>query len=101
MALDLPSLRDRYTYKNVDHNGTPASGQINFGYINKNARLFTIMAYGSSCQTLAGASCTRAPFFSTPLKTYNGKVIGIATGTQAADAAKRLNQNRSVISGYR
>ena len=91
---------DRYTYQNVDSNGVPASGQINFGYINKTAKLHTIMAYGSSCQTLAGATCTRVPFFSTPLKKYNNKVIGVATGAQAADAAKRLNLNRSAIGGY-
>jgi hypothetical protein len=91
---------DRYTYQNVDLNGVPPSGQFNFGYINKNAKFFTIMAYGSSCQTLAGSPCTRIPYFSTPLKTYNTKPVGVATGAAAADAARRLNLNRGVISGY-
>ncbi len=91
---------DRYTYQNVDLNGVPPSGQFNFGYINQApaARFFTIMAYGSSCQTLAGATCTRVPFFSTPLKTYNGRPVGVAAGAAAADAARRLNLNRGVIS---
>ena len=81
---------------------TAPASQFNFGYIDKNARFSTIMAYASTCASMAGAPCARIPFFSTPLKTYNGKPVGIAAGRSgAADGARRLNLNRGVIAGWR
>lgn len=78
------------------------SSQFNFGYINKNAKFATVMAYGSTCDELARASCARIPFFSTPLKTYNGRPVGVAAGrVGAADGARRLNLNRGIVAGWR
>jgi peptidyl-Asp metalloendopeptidase len=76
----------------------PPSSQYNFGYVNKTAQFFTIMSYRTSC----GIGCTAIPFHSTPKKTYNGKVVGIAQGkANAADGARLLNENRGTVSGFR
>jgi hypothetical protein len=91
---------DRIQHKLDYGQPNPPASQFNFGYVNKTAAtpFFTIMAYRSSC----GNGCTRIPFFSTPLKKFSNKPVGIPQGTaNAADAAKLLNQNKGTVSLYR
>jgi hypothetical protein len=83
---------------------TPPASQFNFGHVNTSKKFFTIMSYQSSCP-----SCTRIPYFSTPLKKYpnatTGVPVGVAQGIGgnygAADAVRLLNQNRAVVGAYR
>jgi hypothetical protein len=83
---------------------TPPASQFNFGHVNTTKKFFTIMSYQSSCPT-----CTRIPYFSTPLKKYpnptTGTPVGVAQGVAgnygAADAVRRLNLNRTIVGAYR
>jgi hypothetical protein len=75
----------------------PAS-KYNYGYVNKNARIRTIMAYPNACP-----SCARINNFSSST-TFGpgGAIIGIRAGRPgAADNTRRLNETRNAISGYR
>lgn len=77
------------------------NSKINFGYVNLQAKVRTIMAYNNQCAD-NGFNCERIPFFSTPRVKYRGKTIGIAKGRPgAAAAATRLNQTSKAIAGYR
>jgi hypothetical protein len=92
---------DRATYKS-ETGSTPAPSKFNFGHVNKTGKFFTVMAYRSSC----GSGCTRAPFFSTPLKRYpnptTGQPLGIAQNFPgAADATRTLNSTRIPVSSFR
>lgn len=78
----------------------PPKTQYNFGYVDNTHKFITIMSYFASCN--GGSGCTRAPFFSTPKKNFNGNVVGIAAGKKdAADAVRLLNENRATVGGYR
>lgn len=103
---------DRVQYKkdtafddgDADLGPIPPATQYNFGHVNKTKGFFTIMSYQSSCP-----SCTRIPYFSTPLKKYpntaTGTPVGVAQGVTgnygAADAVRRLNLNRAIVGAYR
>lgn len=88
-------LHDRYV-----HDPAPNS-KINYGYVNLQAKVRTIMAYNNEC-VANGFNCERIPFFSTPKVKYRGKTIGVAKGRPgAAAAATRLNQTSKAISNYR
>lgn len=89
-------LHDRY----VEDRNAPNS-KINFGYVNLQAKIRTIMAYNNQCAD-NGFNCERIPFFSTPRVKYKRNTIGIAKGRPgAAAAATRLNQTSKAISQYR
>jgi peptidyl-Asp metalloendopeptidase len=91
---------DRVQYRNETGNA-PSSSRTNFGYVDKTGKFFDIMASRSSC----GSGCTRAPYFSTPLKKYpniNGRPLGIARYISgAADATRTLNATWPTVSHYR
>jgi hypothetical protein len=92
---------DRAQYKNETGN-TPSTSRFNFGHVAKTARFFDIMAYRSSC----GTCCTRAPYFSTPLRKFpdptKGRPLGIPQNySGAADAARTLNATRTNVSNFR
>lgn len=71
--------------------------QYNFGYVNVGAKLRSVMAYANRC-----SACTRVPMFSSSKRKYKGNRMGIRKGRPgAADAARRLNETRKAISGYR
>jgi len=91
---------DRAEYK-VESGNTPSNSRFNFGYVDKAAKFFDIMAYRSSC----GTGCTRAPYFSAPLKKFpdptKGRPLGIPQNfAGAADAARTLNATRTNVSSF-
>jgi|tagenome__1003787_1003787.scaffolds.fasta_scaffold20870294_2 hypothetical protein len=91
---------DRVQYKDETGN-TPSSSRTNFGYVDRIGKFFDIMAWRSSC----GSGCTRAPYYSTPLKKYpnvNGRPLGIARYLSgAADATRTLKATWPTVSRYR
>jgi len=87
---------DRFT-----EGGNPSSSEYNFGYVNLPALVRTIMAYNNECQA-SGSFCTIIQYFSTPKKKFQGNKIGVKKGKPgAADAARKLNENRKRIAAYR
>jgi peptidyl-Asp metalloendopeptidase len=92
---------DRAQHK-AETGNMPSSSKINFGHVDKTGKFFDIMAYRSSC----GSGCTRAPYFSTPLKKYpdpnTGRRLGIPQNfSGAADATRTLNSTRTTVRGFR
>ena len=87
---------DRFT-----QGGNPPNSEYNFGYVNLLALIRTIMSYDDECQA-SGTSCMEIQYFSTPRKRFQGNRIGVAAGNPgAADAARKLNENRKRIAAYR
>ena len=87
----------------VLHFASPASPNKNspFGYVNLPALIRTIMSYDDECRA-SGTSCMEIQYFSTPRKRFQGNRIGVAAGKPgAADAARKLNENRKRIAAYR
>ena len=79
------------------HDAFVTRGQHGFdvyshGHVDVAARVETIMAYRNRCAS-ARRSCTRIPYFSTPLKSRNGRAVGSA----AANNAKTLNNTAAFI----
>jgi hypothetical protein len=73
--------------------------KYNYGYVDATTagHFRDIMSYPNKCP-----SCTRVPYFSTPLKKYKTKLLGIAQGKPgAADATRSLNEVRNIIGAYR
>ena len=87
-----------------------------YGYVNQRAfesdalhsqRWHTIMSYSEQCDD-SGISCSRAPYFSTPDRTYLGDPLGIAGLAPShsrtdgpADAARALNRTRAYVANFR
>lgn len=91
---------DRYQVA-LEGGGNPPKTEYNFGHVNTNARVRSIMAYNRECAD-SGFNCTRVPMYSTPDKKYQGDKIGIKKGkTGAADAGRRLDDTKGAISKYR
>lgn len=77
------------------------SAKYNYGYVNLAGKFRTIMSYPDKC-TAYGVTCTRITYYSTPLKSYNGRPVGIAAGTAgAADASRLLRENRAGVAAFR
>jgi hypothetical protein len=77
------------------------NSQYNYGYVNIPGAFRTIMSYSDKCSA-AGIFCTRITYFSTPLRSYLGRPVGIAAGQPgAADAARLLKVNRAGIAAFR
>lgn len=92
---------DRYQVQFEPPYVNPPKTEYNFGHVNKNARIRSIMAYNRECVD-NGYNCTRVPMYSTPKKKYQGDKLGIKKGkTGAADAGRRLGETMSAISKYR
>ena len=94
---------DRY----VDSADTPYS--YSHGYVNRAAfeegadaskRWRTVMAYDNECSE-AGFTCSELLRFSNADQEYEGDPLGIATGSDAADARRSLNETRHVVAGFR
>jgi len=86
---------DRY----VDNtNNSPY--KYNHGYVNMVNRWRTIMSYNDKCED-NGTSCPRLGYFSNPQNKYNGKSMGIASGSKAADNHKTLNNTASTVARFR
>ena len=80
----------------------PAGTSIyNFGFVNFQKRVRTIMAYNNYCAE-RGQNCTRINWFSSPtIRATGDVVIGRARNTAgAADNTLRLKQTRTPISQY-
>ena len=80
----------------------PAGTAIyNFGFVNFQKRVRTIMAYNNFCAE-RGQNCTRINWFSSPtIRATGDVVIGRARNTAgAADNTLRLKQTRTPISQY-
>ena len=77
------------------------SAKYNYGYVNLAGKFRTIMSYPDKCTTY-GVTCTRITYYSTPLKSYNGRPVGIAAGSAgAADASRVLRENRAGVAAFR
>jgi hypothetical protein len=77
--------------------------KFNYGYVDTapTGRFREIMSYPNKCNALS-IMCTRIPYFSTPLKLYNGRKVGIAANhAGAADGARTLNVTRAIVGAYR
>jgi hypothetical protein len=78
-----------------------SSANYNYGYVNIAGKFRTIMSYPNKCAA-NGVACTRITYYSTPLKSYNGRAVGIAAGSAgAADAARLLRVNRTGVAAFR
>lgn len=75
---------------------TKPAGTYNYGYVNLSGRVRSIMAYNNACAD-RGFNCTRVNMFSTPLRRFQGKVIG----TAADDSARMIRRNAARIAAYR
>jgi hypothetical protein len=75
--------------------------KYNYGFSNPEHRVRTIMAYPDYCFS-KGVDCTRVGFFSDPFKRANGGVLGVNVGQRdPAFNARRLNETKGVVAGYR
>jgi hypothetical protein len=80
----------------------PAGANIyNFGFVNFQKRVRTIMAYNNYCAE-RGQNCTRINWFSSPtIRATGNVVIGKPAGTAAAaDNTRRLIETRTPVSQY-
>ena len=75
--------------------------KYNYGFSNPEHRVRTIMAYPDYCSS-KGVDCTRVGFFSDPFKRANGGVLGVNVGQRdPAFNARRLNETKGIVAGYR
>ncbi len=73
----------------------------NHGYVYKQNRWRTIMAYNDDCSN-SGYNCTRIQYWSNPLVTYGGVPTGVAEGSpNAADNRKTLNNTACTVANFR
>jgi len=68
------------------------------GYVDLVGRFRTIMAYNDQCAASGIPSCVRIQFFSTPGKTFNGRVIGNAL---TADSSRVLGETANTVANFR
>jgi hypothetical protein len=76
---------------------------FNYGYVDSApaGRFREIMSYPDKCED-ARVNCTQIPYFSTPLKLYSGRPIGISQNQAgAADGVRTLNTTRAAVGAYR
>jgi hypothetical protein len=67
------------------------------GYVDLVGRFRTIMAYNNQCAA-SGFSCPRIPYFETPNRTFNGRVVGNAS---SADNARTFSETANTIANFR
>jgi peptidyl-Asp metalloendopeptidase len=78
-----------------------SDSKYNYGYVNLAGKFRTIMSYSNKCSAY-GVNCTSITYYSTPLKSYNGRPVGVAAGSAgAADAARLLRANRAAVAAFR
>lgn len=87
---------------NHDWLTTPVRNDLhpyNHGYVPPSKAWHTIMAYNSACD-----GCNEAPLYSSPNRSYQGEVAGVADAPgveQPADNARMLSEFAPVIEAYR
>jgi hypothetical protein len=92
---NMGARHDRY----VDTSNTPYD--TSHGYVNVSGKWRTIMAYNDKCSA-SGSSCTRIQYWSNPDVTYQGNIMGVATGNStAADNRSTLNNTAYTVSNFR
>jgi hypothetical protein len=92
---NLGLYHDRYVEPSA------SSSRFNFGYVDTVGRFRDIMSYPTKCNK-AGVTCTVIKYFSTPLRTWAGRKVGIPQYQNgAADAARTLNATRAAVAAYR
>lgn len=95
LGHNMGAEHDRY----VSSDASPSA--YNYGYVDTNARIRTVMAYNDKCAAL-GFSCTRVPFFSSPYLSYNGVPLGVNPwSSEAAYNVRRLAETRTGVAGFR
>ena len=67
------------------------------GYVDTVGRFRTIMAYNDQCE-MSGFNCPRIAFFSTPNRTFSGRVIGTAS---TSDNERTLIQTTDTVANFR
>ena len=80
------------------------NSKFNYGYVDSApaGRFREIMSYPNKCAATGGRACRLIPYFSTPLKLFNGRKVGIAPNQpDAADGARTLNATRATVGAYR
>ncbi len=69
------------------------------GYTYPAARWRTVMAYNDACAA-AGTSCTRIPYFSSPLVSYGSPAVPMGT-TTLSDNTRLHNLNATTVANFR
>jgi hypothetical protein len=97
LGHNFGARHDRYV------NGATNRNRYNFGYVSMSARKYTVMAYNKQCkESVPPVTCNRIPWMSTPERTPNGWVIGIARpNAQAAWDSRWMNERASIVAGFR
>lgn len=92
---NLGARHDRY----VDPSTSTTA--YNYGYVDRSARVRTIMAYNNDCSD-SGFNCTRVAYFSSPSLTLNGRPLGVALGAGlATDNARAISERSTVATNFR
>lgn len=95
MGHNMSARHDRY----VDGtDGKPYD--YNHGYVNVTDQWRTIMAYNDKCSD-AGKDCDRLGYWSNPNVNYGGDAMGVASGNNAADNHRALNNAMPVVATFR
>ena len=69
------------------------------GWVDLTGKFRTIMAYNDQCvASIPPFNCQRIPYFSTPGKTFNGRVVGDAV---TADNSRTLSESANTVSNFR
>jgi hypothetical protein len=69
------------------------------GWVDLVGKFRTVMAYNDQCANSTPTfNCTRIPYFSTPDKTFNGRVVGNAV---TADNSRTLSESAPTVANFR
>ena len=68
------------------------------GYIDTVGRFRTIMAYADQCTSIGFFNCDRIQMFSSPLFSFNGRVVGTAA---TSDNSRTLSQTANTVASFR
>lgn len=94
---NLGAAHDRY----IDDPQDLLTSRYNFGYVDINDQIRTIMSYPNACTDI-GLSCAIVPYHSSPNLTYQGHVLGIADSLpNAADNVRRIGEISPYIAQFR
>jgi hypothetical protein len=96
MGHNAGLTHDRYVLSS-----NPSKREYNFGYVNLDAEVISVMAYDYKCYVY-GKECIHAAMYSTPRETYLGAKMGVPKGQSgAADAARALKQTLPSVAAFR
>lgn len=94
LGHNLGARHDRF----VDPSSSTTA--YNFGYVDRTARVRTVMAYNNDCSN-AGFNCTRVGYFSSPNLTLNGRPLGTSGTGITTDNARAIAERAPVAATFR